>query len=131
MTSRICYRPRGSVADISDYTLGGRELIISVSGYEVGHLTLGNLTFPLEGGEVRLPGNRLSDGEYHPILTVGGSQIRLERFEISGGKLALLPTEEWRIRELLHRVRELEERLKLVEERLSAQEKKISSETIF
>ena len=131
MTSHLCYKTRGEVADITAFTIGGRELIISVSDAKEGHITIGDLTVPLSEGEARIPPHRLSDGEYRPILITRNGLTRLERFAISGGRLAILPTEEGRIRELISRVRELELRLDSYENRFSELGRKISEETIF
>ena len=131
MKSEIIYEIRGDVADISAFRLGGSLLSLSFPTYGAGHLTLGGFSVPVADGRAELDCSLMSDGEYRPILLADGRQIRLERFAVEDGRLAILPTEEATLRELLRRTRRLELLLHSFEEKLTALGEKVSSDTIF
>lgn len=131
MKSELTYEIRDRVGEISDFRLGGSALSVKIPDCMAGHLILGGFSVPLTEGEAALDCSLIPDGEYRPLLITRGRQIVLERFAVEGGKLALLPTEEATIRELLRRTRQLERGLHALEKWALELEKKISSDTIF
>lgn len=108
----IKYRLAGNVGERRSFDSDG-DLIcrLYIPDTEDGYVTMGATVAPLRCGVCRIDMRTMPDGEYSPLLFVGGERIQLEGIIKRDGSITAAPTPEYVLRGLLNRVLALEEEL--------------------
>ena len=128
--TKIVYKIFDDYGEVREYSGEGLTLSVCVSPEQDGYLTIGDVTKSLSNGEVKFNLDKLSDGEYTPLL-FGKTKITLEPIIKKGGKVTPLPTPDSTVRRLLLRTETAEEKLRYLEQRLDDLYKLIEGRIIF
>ncbi len=96
-----------------------------------GYIRLGNMTEKLTENKCVFNTQSLADGEYEPILTANGEEIRLPKLICKSGIISPKPADGDFIRKLSLRTIKLADRLSDLEDRLKGISDSVYGSTIF
>lgn len=109
----------------------GEELKIRFGENFKGAVKLGSLLKKIDGNCCIFDTGCLKDGIYKPEIHLSGVVIEAEEFEISNGKIKLVPIKDAFIRELSRELEAQRREIAAIKEKLRAYDEKINGNPIF
>ena len=106
-------------------------LEVEVTLHDKGYIRLADMTESLKNGRCSFDTKKLADGEYEPILTVDGCEVRMPKLVCRGGIISTAPIDEAFVRELSLKIFYLTVRLGMLEKKQEDLSERVYSSTIF